>query len=195
MSPITELIGGAKAYGFSLLSGAVGSYEDIATITVGGGGSSSIVFSSIPQTFTHLQLRGVSRTSRSSSEDEYRIRFNSNSSGLYTRHALAAYGSGSEMTGFVNQDHWRAGWTAAANITSGMFGPLVFDILDYTNTNKNTSGRGFVGYEGNTTGGVVGFVSGLWRATDAVSSIEIAPAFSPFIQHTTFSLYGIKAAA
>ena len=194
MSPLIELIGGAKAYGFSLSSGAVGSYQSIATVTVGSGGSSSIVFSSIPQTFTHLQIRGVSRTSRSSSEDEYRIRFNSNSSELYTRNAIAGYGSGFEATAFTNQDHWRAGWTAAANITSGMFGPAIFDILDYTNTNKNTTGRGYVGYEGNAAG-IVGLVGGLWRSTDAITSIEIAPAFLPFIQHTTFSLYGIKAVA
>ena len=33
------------------------SYDSIATTTVGAGGASSVTFSSIPQTYTHLQLR------------------------------------------------------------------------------------------------------------------------------------------
>ena len=33
------------------------SYESIATVTVGSGGSSSLTFSSIPATYTHLQIR------------------------------------------------------------------------------------------------------------------------------------------
>ena len=37
-------------------AGAANSYESIATVTVGSGGSSTITFSSIPATFTHLQI-------------------------------------------------------------------------------------------------------------------------------------------
>ena len=40
------------------------SYDSIATVTVGSGGSSSIVFSSIPQTYKHLQIRGFVQTTR-----------------------------------------------------------------------------------------------------------------------------------
>jgi hypothetical protein len=39
------------------------SYESIATVTVGSGGSAANVeFTSIPATYTHLQIRGIART-------------------------------------------------------------------------------------------------------------------------------------
>jgi hypothetical protein len=38
------------------------SYESIATVTVGGGGSATIDFTSIPATYTHLQIRGIARS-------------------------------------------------------------------------------------------------------------------------------------
>ncbi|NCU72421.1 MAG: hypothetical protein EBY66_05360 [Candidatus Fonsibacter lacus] len=37
-----------------------GSYESIATVTVGSGGSSYIEFTSIPATYSHLQIRIIS---------------------------------------------------------------------------------------------------------------------------------------
>ena len=40
---------------------ADGNYESIATVTVGSGGTSTISFTSIPQTYTHLQLRYIAR--------------------------------------------------------------------------------------------------------------------------------------
>jgi hypothetical protein len=36
---------------------AVGDYESIATVTVGSGGAANVEFTSIPATYTHLQLR------------------------------------------------------------------------------------------------------------------------------------------
>jgi hypothetical protein len=37
------------------------SYESIATVTVGGGGSASASFTSIPATYTHLQLSWIGK--------------------------------------------------------------------------------------------------------------------------------------
>ena len=41
------------------VAASTSSYESIATTTVGAGGSSSISFTSIPSTYTHLQVRGL----------------------------------------------------------------------------------------------------------------------------------------
>jgi hypothetical protein len=38
------------------------SYESIATVTVGGGGAATVAFTSIPATYTHLQIRGIGRS-------------------------------------------------------------------------------------------------------------------------------------
>jgi hypothetical protein len=40
-------------------------YESISTVTVGGGGVSDVTFSSIPSTFTHLQIRFIGKDNRS----------------------------------------------------------------------------------------------------------------------------------
>ena len=55
-----------------------GDYESIATVTVGAGGSSSVTFSSIPSTYTHLQIRFTAQCSNSATAaDNLAFRFNS----------------------------------------------------------------------------------------------------------------------
>jgi hypothetical protein len=43
-----------------LVAPPVGDFESIATVTVGGGGAANVEFTSIPATYTHLQLRIIS---------------------------------------------------------------------------------------------------------------------------------------
>ena len=69
MSPITELIGGAKAYGWGSFA-AVGDFESIATVTVNGTSQNSITFSSIPATYTHLQIRTIAKDNQSAHTDD-----------------------------------------------------------------------------------------------------------------------------
>ena len=45
---------------------AVGDYESIATTTVGAGGTSTVTFSSIPSTYSHLQVRVIARSAGTS---------------------------------------------------------------------------------------------------------------------------------
>jgi len=40
-----------------------GSFDSIATTTIGATAASEIIFSSIPQTYKHLQIRGLIRNS------------------------------------------------------------------------------------------------------------------------------------
>ena len=41
-----------------------GRYESIQTATVDSAGTASITFSSIPSTYTHLQIRGIAKIGR-----------------------------------------------------------------------------------------------------------------------------------
>jgi len=68
----------------SLLAGNTayipGDFQSISTVTVGAGGSSSITFNSIPSTYSHLQIRALSRSQRSgSAADEIYMTINGNS--------------------------------------------------------------------------------------------------------------------
>ncbi len=53
-----------------------GSYESIATVT-STGSSGNLVFSSIPGTYTHLQIRGILRTNDTGTFNNTALRFNS----------------------------------------------------------------------------------------------------------------------
>lgn len=197
MSPITELIGGAKVYGWGSLQ-VSGSFQSIATTTVGSGGSSTITFSSIPSTFTHLQIRAIARTNRSDgAQDALRIRFNSDTSSNYALHYVLGDGSSALAGASTGTTAVFADGFTGANNLANVFGAGIIDILDYANTNKYKTVRCLSGWNDNgTQDGRIWFESGLWLNTNAVSTITITPSTGPsFNQYSHFALYGIKGAA
>jgi hypothetical protein len=184
----------------SLLSGNAAfipnSYESISTVTVGSGGSSSITFSSIPATFTHLQLRCLAKNTTAGSGDQaYQIAFNSDTTYTnYRTHYLqgegsAAYSGGAQVSGLYAV----IGQAPKAGSTS-VFGVSVTDILDYTNTSKNKITRTLDGDDMNGSG-AVNLRSALWLNTSAINRIDITLyAGLTFAEYSKFALYGIKGA-
>jgi hypothetical protein len=159
-------------------------YESIATVSVGSGGASSISFSSIPSTYTHLQLRYIAQ--KTSNGSMY-IRFNGDTGTNYTNHTLQ--GNGTAVSSNANTG--ANGTDIGASDSSGNFAASVIDILDYTNTNKNTTIRQLFGRDYNGSG-VVWLKSGLWLNTAAVTSITLVPDSTNVVQNSHFALYGIK---
>lgn len=170
-----------------------GSYYSISTVTLSSA-ASTIDFTSIPQTYKHLQIRFMGRDSRTGTPLEgYLIRFNNDTAATYQDHMI--YGDGSSAAYSYNLG---AGATAmapysiaSAGASTGVFGASIVDILDYTNTNKAKSIRALSGTDNNGAG-AVGFTSGAWRSTSAVSSISIVANVGSFQQYTHAALYGIK---
>lgn len=70
-----------------------GAYDSIATTTVGSGGTATVTFSSIPATYTHLQIRCLMRTDRAVAYTATNWRFNSDSSSNYSYHAITGDGA------------------------------------------------------------------------------------------------------
>jgi len=176
-----------------------GGYYPIASTTVGSGGSSSVAFTSIPSDYTHLQVRMIARTNRTSPEinDYLNVRFNSDSGSNYARHRL--YGNGASVTASANSsiaqfyiEHFPAAGSAA-----NVFGAAVMDILDYKNANKYKTVRMIAGKDENATDtGLIFFHSALWMSTSAITSITLTPGSGTLItQYSEFSLYGIKVAS
>jgi hypothetical protein len=175
-----------------LLSGgapAGGDYESIATSTVGAGGTSVITFTSIPSTYSHLQIRGLVKSG--TGDNSLRMELNADTGSNYTRHLL--YGDGSSAgasggTGFSSYTLGNNGYTT----TSGTFCVYVIDILDYANTNKYKTNRSFWGIDNNGAG-QVSLYSGLWLNTAAINRLDIKSAGGETIQqYSSFALYGIK---
>lgn len=168
-----------------------GSFVSIATVTVGSGGSSSISFTSIPSTYTHLQVRGIARTDRATNFDYFKITANSETSG-YSNHDLYGGGTSAGAYGAGSQLRFEPSLIPGANQTASAFNGFVMDILDYTNTNKYKTFRFFGGTDTNGAGRV-GLHSSYFAYTSAISSITINPGEgSAFSQYSHFALYGIK---
>ena len=173
---------------------ALTNFNSIATVTVGAGGQAYAEFTSIPSTYTHLQIRAIARSDRSGVDyDSLNLRFNSDTSGSYTDHWLQGNGSsataGAEGASVTAITLYR---TPGAAATGNVFGGTVIDILDYTNTNKYKTVRALTGTDGNGSG-VLSLGSGLWMKTNAISTIRLyAGASSNWVRYATFALYGIK---
>jgi hypothetical protein len=160
----------------------------IESITVGAGGASSLTFTSIPQTFTHLQLRvfGVAP----SANTNYFTTINSSGFGNYARHELRGNGS-SATSGGVASDAPIIYYTSGTASTSFPFVSVV-DILDYTNTNKYKVARTLSGRDENGSG-LLGLYSWLWTNTSAITTLSV-DSFSAgqFSQYSRADLYGIS---
>ena len=106
---------------------APSNYYSIATATVTSGGTASITFSSIPSTYTHLQLRGFVRMNRADYADNLSIRFNSDSSSNYYSHGVRGDGT--------NVNAWASG-TSTYNYIDDM---AANSALDRKSTRLNSS--------------------------------------------------------
>ena len=166
--------------------GLATSFESIATVTVGAGGSASVSFSSIPQTYQHLQIRSLAQ--QASTGGYVSISFNT---GTFSyRHYLI--GNGSTATAGGDTTNAPGIFSTAYSNNANMFAGTVFDILDYTNTNKNVVTRSLGGADGNGSGSIY-FMSGLWSGGTAISSITLTAVTQNFTQYSSFALYGVKA--
>lgn len=197
MSPITELIGSAKAYGWGSLVSA-GDFESIATVSLSSA-ASDITFSSIPATYSHLQIRAIFRnTEYSGGGDEQflLLQFNSDTGPNYSYHFVFGNGGSALSGGDATANFMLFGYPIPmSNDLANVFGAGVIDILDYKNTNKNKTVRVLTGVDcnGATTKNIL-LGGGLWRNTSAITSIRVFPLADQFATYSHFALYGIKEA-
>ena len=167
-----------------------GSYESIATTTVGSGGQSTISFTSIPGTYSHLQLRAVSR--RTSSGSLSRLTLQANSTGTYTQHELNGNGTAASSLDQNGTGSIYLGGNPGTTINSSTFGTFVVDILDYANTNKYKTFRSLNGCDFNGDG-VIYFQSASFPSTSAITSLTLTDLNGGNIaQYSSFALYGVN---
>ena len=168
-------------------------YESISTVTVGSGGSASFDFTSIPATYTHLQLRGILRSNLAGSGiTQTTFRFNSDTGSNYAYHNLIGNGSSSSAGAASSTTSIVLTNAPQLSATANAFGFTIMDILDYANTNKYKTIRALHGADLNGSGQII-LSSGLWQSASAITSITVNPG-GDAVQYTQFALYGIKGA-
>ena len=165
-----------------------GSFESIATTTLGST-SASVTLSSIPSTYTHLQIRVLGSMSASGSDDLC-LRFNSDTGSNYATHYLVGNGSTASAGSYTSATFTRAGANSMPTATN-TYGVAIIDLLDYANTSKYKTMRALTGNDTNGAG-YVALGSGLWQSTSAINSITLYPFASTFTANSQFALYGVK---
>lgn len=164
------------------------SYESIATVSVSGSSVASITFSSIPNTYKHLQIRAFLVSSTSANNQ---FRFNGDGATNYTWHQMQ--GTGASVGTYNSTPTSNPPWGLNSGNSSY---PMIsiMDIFDYADTNKNTTIRTLSGNDGTgNTASTVGIYSSVWLSTSTVTSIVLTNDFgSTIAANSHFALYGIK---
>lgn len=170
------------------------SFESIATVTLGSS-SSTITFSSIPGTYKHLQIRGMTRDTVAGTLRSLKMIFNNDTTTQYSSHSLIGDGASATAGSTTMQPFMVTGYSTASNLTSGIYATSIIDIIDYASTTKNKTVRALNGYNSNG-GGSVYLASSAWYGgpTSAVTDIQFSTAGTAFAAGSTFALYGIKGA-
>jgi len=164
---------------------AVGSMDFIAAINLSSA-QSSVTFSSIPSTYSHLQIRGFANTGNGTGgSTATTLRFNSDTGSNYAFHFLL--GDGTSATAGATTSTTGIIFNSASQST--YFSGQIIDILDYANTNKYKTTRILNGFDLNGSGQIA-LRSGLWQNTAAISTITITATLFP--QYSSFALYGIR---
>jgi hypothetical protein len=163
-------------------------YEAIETKTISGTSTTSVTFTSIPQTYTDLVLIANAQSSLGAGPYYVYLAPNSDTTANKSFTWIRGDGSAASSLRVTNDSYLRAGSLGTSGST---FGTSISHIMNYTNTStyKTILSRG-----GNADANTIAVV-GLWRSTSAISSLLIvADALTTFTAGSTFTLYGIKAA-
>ena len=162
-------------------------FELIASSTVGSGGASSIDFTSIPSTYTDLNLVFSCRSTSAAATQSIKIEINGSSSNFTNKEIYAdgsTVGSYSGTTGAI-------GYIPAATGTANTFGTTSLYFPNYAgSTNKSFSTD--YAREANATSVDMGFFANLWSITTAINQLTLRPSAGNLAQYSTAYLYGVK---
>jgi hypothetical protein len=191
MTPIL----GIMASGITKSKLVTGAYESIASAT-GTGSSNTITLSSIPQTYTSLQVRIFGKDTRNSTQYSIDGTITLNSLTNYGMHYLRGSGAATQASGTASNTiiilpngiaTSRSGMTSIGSVA-------IVDIHDYASTTRNKTVRAFGGVNTNGLGAYgVYLASGVSLDTAAVTSITLG-CDTAWTTDTTIALYGIKGA-
>lgn len=157
-----------------------------------GSDASSVEFTSIPATFSDLLIVYSARSARNDTYDDFKVRFNTSTSGyssrlLYGYNTLVASVTYTEIVGLAVP-----GSTATANT----FGSGEIYIPNYAGSTNKSVSLSSCG-ENNSATYVFNYAAaGLWSSTDAISRVVIDDytGGSNIVSGSSFYLYGITKA-
>jgi hypothetical protein len=165
-------------------------YKLIETVSVGGGGAASMGFTSIPQTFTDLQLVYSGRGTSAVTAPNVNITFNGTTAGYSTKNL---WGNGSAVQNDASSTSflYASASITGSIVTASVFGNAYLYIANYAGSTFKSVSMDFA-TENNATLAYVGIVAGLWSNTDPIDEILLTPSSGTFVEYSSASIYGIK---
>ena len=163
-------------------------------IEVGSGGAASITFMNvgdIPSDYTDLYLLSSFKTNFVSSDvnDSALLTINGSTANQSQR---TLFGDGSSATSFT-ATRIRAGDGGSNAVTANTFGNASCYIPNYSSSSAKSFSIDSV-FENNATSASQFLHAGLWTGTDPITSLTLTPRQGTlFVEHSSFSLYGILA--
>ena len=163
-------------------------YTLIQSVTVGSGGTASITFAGIPQTYTDLLLV-VSGRATTDNPTLYVYMNGDTTAGNYSFRLLG--GDGASASSSTASQAWFMR-VAPSSATASTFSNGCMYVPNYTDSTSNQSVSVDSVTENNGTTAYTAFHAGLWSSTAAITSIVLDPYGTDFAQYSSASLYGIK---
>jgi hypothetical protein len=170
-------------------------FTKIASISVGSGGISDLDFTSIPSTYTDLQLCLSIRTLSATYQiDQIKLRFNGSATAVYNYRDLTASSAGASSGGAASQDYMFFGNAPRPQATASTFNNTSLYISNYASSNnKSTSSDSVAVSNGSGDYWYLRLSPGLWANTSAINRITVYSGDSGgFAQYSEADLYGIK---
>lgn len=163
-------------------------YEPIATYTVSDGTTTTITFSSIPQTYTDLKIVGNTMI--------YALNYyinNDNAGSHYDTEWFASSGAtvvaSRDLGGNIVYCYYFAPLQGSTNPAVS-----ISEILNYTDTSNYKTILSSGGSNAPGVGGSAGLTCTVWKSTAAINRLDIKTATTYYTVGSTVTLFGIKAA-
>lgn len=160
-------------------------YDLIKTITVGSGGSATIDFTNIPNTYTDLYIRMSARGTQSQNYQAVFVYFDSGTT------AVTRYIAGDSTTASSGASSAFFGDFAGATAQASQFGIGILYLPSYAET-RAKSYFSNTNVPNNANPAWQELWAGYYSGTSATANLTLVATPSVFVEHSSASLYGVK---
>jgi hypothetical protein len=154
--------------------------------------TASVVFTSIPQTYTDLMVRFTARANTADTNVNVYLRFNGDNAGVYSSRQMSWYSTATNynqsVSGRTQIDN--GPWATGANITSNVFASNTVYVPRYTQVIPHQVSI-LGGINNGATNSWAIDTAGLYSVSDAIVTVALFPYSGSFVAGSNFYLYGI----
>lgn len=147
----------------------------------------SVTFSSINQSYKDLVVVISGRETAPTGNNNTYLRFNTDSGNNYSMVRMS--GDGSSFGSDTVSNMTVAGWAFIENSSTSNFTPIIYNIMDYSATDKHKTVLG----RGAAASFSVSATASRWANTAAITTVEVRVSTTSFVAGSTISLFGVSA--